>query len=374
MIFLKNVIQKYNLKEGTILELYISEENERKLITDILKKVDIDKSDADKVGDVLVSADLRGIASHGIARLPIYIKRLQEGLINKNPNLKVLREDRGVLLLDGDNGLGQVASSIAMKKCIDRSKEYGFSIVGLKNSNHFGIAAYYSMMASENDLVGFVATNTSPLMAPFGGCEAMLGTNPFTVSIPAGKEADIVLDMATSLVPRGKIEVSRRNGQKIPIGWAIDKDGNPTDDPNEALNGTLLPVGGPKGYGMAIVVDILAGLMTGATYLNEVGSLFGDHDRSQNLGMVMVGLDVSRFMEIEKFKEKIDQYIYSIRNSKKVTGNDRIYLPGEIEYNNTVKNRQNGIKLSDALVEEIRELCDSFGIAFDDYVMKASTI
>lgn len=356
------------------MEFYISEERERELIVDILEKVDVGRSDADKVADVLVAADLRGIKSHGLARLPIYIKRLQEGLINKKPNIKAIKENKGVALLDGDNGLGQVASSIAMRKCIDLSKEYGFSMVGLKNSNHFGIAAYYSMMASENDLIGFVATNTSPLMAPFGGCEAMLGTNPFTVSIPAGNEADIVLDMATSLVPRGKIEVSKRNGQKIPTNWAIDSEGNPTDDPVEALKGTLLPVGGPKGYGMAVVIDILAGLMTGATYLDQVGSLFGDHDRNQNLGMVMVTLDVSNFMEIEEFKEKIDEYIYSIRGSKKVPGNDRIYLPGEIEYNNTMTNKKNGIKLENALVEEIRELSNSFGINFDDYVKQALTV
>lgn len=356
------------------MEFIISEKRERDLVVDVLDKIGIVKSDAERVSDVLVSADLRGIKSHGLARLPIYVKRLQEGLINKKPNIKAIKENKGVALLDGDNGLGQVVSSTAMKKCIDLAKEYGFSIVGLKNSNHFGIAAYYSMMASENDLIGFVATNTSPLMAPFGGCEAMLGTNPFTVSIPAGKEADIVLDMATSLVPRGKIEVSKRNGQKIPSNWAIDAEGNPTDNPIEALKGTLLPVGGPKGYGMAVVIDILAGLMTGATYLDQVGSLFGDHDKNQNLGMIMVTLDVSNFMEIEEFKEKIDEYIYSIRDSKKVPGNGRIYLPGEIEYNNTVRNKEEGIKLESALVEEIRELSNSLDIVFDDYVKRALSV
>lgn len=350
------------------MEFIISEAKEKKLIIDILDKVNVGAQDAAKVADVLVAADMRGIKSHGIARLPIYVKRLQEGLINKNPDIKPIKESKGVALIDGDNGLGQVASGIAMEKCIELAKEYGISVVGLRNSNHFGIASYYSMMASESDLIGFVATNTSPLMAPFGGREAMLGTNPFAVAIPANEEADIVLDMATSLVPRGKIEVFEREGKEVPIGWGITKEGLNTSDPKEILEGTILPVGGPKGYGMAVVVDILAGLMTGSAYLNDVGSLFGDYDRSQNLGMVAFAIDVSNFIEIEKFKEEIDTYINRIRDSKKASGNDKIYLPGEIEHNNILRSLEEGITLDNALVEEIRELSDSLGIDFDDYV------
>lgn len=350
------------------MEYLISEQKEKDLIVDILKKVDVARDDAEKVANVLVAADLRGIKSHGIARLPIYVKRLQGGIINKNPEITEAKKNKGVALIDGDNALGQVSSYAAMEKCIDLAKEHGISIVGLKNSNHFGIAAYYSMMAAEEDLIGFVASNTSPLMAPFGGKEAMLGTNPFTVSVPADKEANIILDMATSLVPRGRIEVSERNDESIPIGWGLDVDGNPTEDPAEVLKGTLLPVGGPKGYGMAIIVDILSGLMTGSTYLDQVGSLFGDQDRKQDLGIIMVAIDPSKFMEIDKFKGNIDQYINSVRNSEKAPGNDRIYMPGEIEYNNTLRNKESGITLESALSKEIRELADSFGVKFDDYV------
>ncbi|NLY21220.1 MAG: Ldh family oxidoreductase [Tissierellia bacterium] len=351
------------------MEVLINDKNEEKLIVDILQKVGVDKSDAQKVADVLVAADLRGIKSHGIARLPIYVERLQAGLINKNPDIKAVKENKGVALIDGDNGLGQVASSIAMEKCIELAKEYGISVVGLKNSNHFGIAAYYSMMAAENDLIGFVATNTSPLMAPFGGREAMLGTNPFTVAVPANDEADIVLDMATSLVPRGKVEVFEREGKEAPIGWGINKEGLNTTDPKEILEGTLLPVGGPKGYGMAIIVDILSGLMTGSTYLNDVGSLFGDRDKNQNLGMIMVAIDISNFMEIDEFKNDIDEYINRVRSSEKASGNNRIFLPGEIEYNNTLKNIENGITYEENLYGEISDLANSFELNINDYII-----
>lgn len=350
------------------MKVFISADQENQLIIDILSKVGVNKHDAEKVADVLVAADLRGIKSHGIARLPIYVKRLHEGLINIHPDIKPIKENKGVAVIDGDNGLGQVASYIAMEKCIELAKDYGISIVGLRNSNHFGIAAYYSMMASKNDLIGFVASNTSPLMAPFGGREAMLGTNPFTVAIPAMNEADIVLDMATSLVPRGKVEVFNREGKEAPIGWGINKEGLNTTDPKEILEGTLLPVGGPKGYGMAVIVDILSGLMTGSTYLNDVGSLFGDRDKSQNLGMVMVAIDISNFNDIDEFKTEIDEYINRVRSSDKAVGNDRIFLPGEIEYNNTLRSINDGIEYSEALTGEISELAKEVGVNFDDYI------
>lgn len=338
------------------------------LIVDTLKKLEIEEDHARIIAEVLVEADLRGIESHGAARLPIYVRRAKAGLINKKPEIRVVSESANMALIDADNGFGHVAGKFAMKKCINKAKENDIAIVGVKNTNHFGIGAYYAMIALQEDLIGFVATNTSPLMAPFGGCTALLGTNPFSVAIPAGEEAPIVLDMATSLVPRGKIEVYQRKGQKIPLDWAIDEEGNPTDDAERALKGTLLPVGGPKGYGMAVVIDILAGLMMGAAYSAGVGSLFGDFSKPQNIGNVMVAINIERFMPVEEFKSKVDDYIKTIKQSKKAEGVNEIYLPGEIEYRRTIERKEKGIPLSDEIIKELDVLVKSVDLSIEEYL------
>ena len=261
----------------------------------VLSWVGIPEGDAKITAHILAQADLRGIDSHGVARLPIYVKRIRLGLINKEPEIKIVGENAGLAVVDGDNGLGQVVANHAMKLCLRKARENGVSFVAVKNSNHFGIGAYYAMMALEEDMIGIVGTNTSPLMAPFGGKEPLLGTNPIAVAVPTKEEHPVVLDMATSLVPRGKIEIYARKGEKLPLGWAIDADGRPTQEPEEALKGTLLPMGGPKGYGLSMVVDLLAGAVAGAAVGGGVGSLFGNMERPQNVGHFMLAVDGGRF-------------------------------------------------------------------------------
>jgi len=357
-----------SISKGGIKMKVFRVENLKRFVIDTLKAIGVSEDQASVVADVLVEADLRGIESHGVARLPIYVKRLQHGLINKNPNIQIVSESRNTALVDADNGLGQVAAKYAMEVCIKKAKESDVAVVGVRRTNHFGIAAYYAMMALKEDLIGFVATNASPLMAPWGGCTPVLGTNPFAVAIPAGKEVPIVLDMATSVVARGKIEVYKRKGQKIPLGWALDEEGQPTDDPDKALKGTLLPVGGPKGYGMALVMDILAGLMVGSAYNGGVGSLFKDFTKPQNIGNLMIAINIERFMPIEEFKSKVDEYIRKIKASKKAKGVTEIFVPGEIEYRTTLERKQKGIPLSDEVLRELRSLAELTSVLIDDYV------
>ncbi|HHY92635.1 MAG TPA: Ldh family oxidoreductase [Firmicutes bacterium] len=329
----------------------------------VFQNLGIPAADAEVTAQILVQADLRGIDSHGVARLPIYAKRLKLGLINKQPNIKVVRDRPGAAVVDGDNGLGQVVGHKAMTLCLEKARQHGVAVVGVKNSNHFGIGAYYAMMALKEDMIGMVATNTSPLMAPFGGKEALLGTNPIAIAIPAGTQRPVVLDMATSLVPRGKIEIAARKGEKIPVGWAIDQDGRPTQEPEEALKGTLLPMGGPKGYGLALVVDILCGVLTGAAFGAHTGSLFGDLDRPQNIGHFMLAVDVNSFRPLTEFKNTMDSLILSIKNSAPAEGFKELFLPGEIEYIKTEERAQKGIDLNPVVVQNLLDLARELGIA-----------
>ncbi|MDD4146615.1 MAG: Ldh family oxidoreductase [Clostridia bacterium] len=334
----------------------------RKFSSRIFQKFGISEADAEVISNVLIETEFRGINSHGIARILIYAQRIEKGLINPRPNFKVLRENATSALLDADNGMGHVISSKAMRLCIEKAKKTGMGTVGVRNSNHFGINAYYSMLASQENLIGMVFTNTSPLMAPFGGREPILGSNPLSIAIPAGVEPDLVVDMATSGAARGKLEVAAREGKKIPEGLAIDAEGRATIDPVEGLKGALLPFAGPKGYGMCLMVDTFAGVLTGSQFGHEVGSLFGNMDRPQNLGHFFLAFDVENFMPIDEFKQRMDQMIQNIRNSKVAAGFNRIYMPGEIEYEKSKKIRAQGITIDETVFRNLNELAQKLGV------------
>ena len=334
----------------------------KELCIEIFRKLGLGREEAEIISGVLVEADLRGISSHGIARLPIYAKRIRLGLINPNPQPKVLRENETSALVDADNGMGHIASYRAMQICINKAKKAGMGSIAVRGSNHFGINAYYTMMAAREDLIGMAFTNTSPLMVPFGGSERLLGSNPLSIAIPAGNEPDLVLDMATSVAPRGKLEEAARKGLSIPEGWAVDKDGRVTLDPKEGLSGALLPFGGPKGYGLAILVDIMCGVMTGSDFGPHCGALFDDFDRPQNIGHFFMAINIENYMSIEDFKERMDTMVRTIRESTKAPGVDRIYMPGEIEYEKSIDLRKTGITLAAAVVSELNDLAESLGV------------
>lgn len=328
----------------------------------LLEKVGVPKEHAKMTINNLVSADLRGIASHGVARLPVYLKRIQLGLVNPNPNLKVVKSSTTSLLIDGDNGLGQVVGEKAMEAAVKLAWEQGLSMVGVKNTNHIGIGAYYALKAVEEDMIGFCVTNASAHMAPWGGIKPLLGTNPIAIAVPAGIYPPVVLDMATSIVARGKILLAAKKDEKIPLGWALDKEGNSTQDPQEALHGSILPLGGPKGYGLSLMVDILAGVLTGALYGGNIPSMTENFTKPLNEGIFLIAFKIANFMPVKVFKQRMDDLIREIKESPKAPGVEEIFLPGEIEYRASLERIENGIPLSETIVNELNLLAKSLEI------------
>jgi len=326
-----------------------------------LQKVGVPDDQAAIIAQAVVEADLRGIESHGVLRLPAYIRRVQAGTMTAMTSLKIRRERGAALLLDARHGFGQVAGVRAMEEAINRAAQYGVGLVAVRNAGHFGIAAYYAMMALPHKMIGVVSANASPSMAAWGGTIPLLGTNPICVAIPTGGDVDIVLDMASSVVARGKIRLAAAKGDKIPLGWALDAQGLPTDDPAAAMKGTLLPIGGPKGYGLALVVDILAGVLTGAEFGPYVAAT-DDLNHKVSAGFVVQAIDIAAFTEPAIFEEDIQSLMTTIRNSPRAAGVERIYLPGEIEWLKKQARLTSGIPVPDSLRQALEQLAEELGV------------
>lgn len=330
----------------------------------ILEKVGVPPDQARMIADVTVEADMRGVGSHGVLRLPAYVHRVRAGLMAADTQLRVVRERGATVLLDAQGGFGQVAGVYAMNQAIERARQYGVGFVAVRNANHFGIAAYYTMMALPHRMVGIAATNAAPSMAAWGGTMAVLGTNPISVAIPTGQDVDIVLDMASSVVARGKIRAAAAKGERIPLGWALDAEGRPTEDPEAALKGTLAPIGGPKGYGLALVVDALAGVLTGSDYSIHLASLH-DLSRRASVGFVMQAVDIAAFSDWAEYTERIRSLVDVIRNSPRASGVDRIYLPGEIEWLKRQEAERSGVPVPVKVLGELRALAAELGAGVD---------
>ncbi|BCV25240.1 Ldh family oxidoreductase [Gelria sp. Kuro-4] len=348
--------------------IVVSEEKLRNLAFRLLCALGIPTEDASVGADVLLASDLRGVDSHGVARLQLYYRRLRKDLINRTPTLKVIQDSGSAVVLDADNGLGICTAPRAMKLCIERAKEHGIASVATRNTNHFGIAGYYALMATEENMIGLVAANTTPFMAPFGGSERLLGTNPIAIGVP-GEQFPIVLDMATSIVAVGKLQIAIRKQERIPLGWLLDKEGKPTDNPKALWEGgSLLPMAGPKGYGLAVMVDLLAALLAGAAVGRDIGDLMID-DRPERIGHFMLAMDVGRFQDVERFKEAVDAYIAMIKRSRPAEGVNEIFLPGEIEILKAKERKEKGIPLNPVVAQNLLEFARTLGIAsgFDTF-------
>jgi LDH2 family malate/lactate/ureidoglycolate dehydrogenase len=330
----------------------------------LLEKTGVPKDQAKLISEVVVEADLRGIGSHGILRLPAYIRRVLAGTMTADTQPVVLREREASLLLDAQCGFGQVAAVFAMEQAISKAEKYGIGFVAVRNAGHFGIAAHYAMMALTHDMIGMVSANSAPSMAAWGGTSPLFGTNPICVAVPTGSDVDIVLDMASSVVARGKIRLAIKKGEEIPLNWALDAQGLPTSDPNAAMSGTLLPIGGPKGYGLAMVVDILSGVLTGSNFGKDVPTTL-DFDRKVSSGFVVQAIDISAFSEPTDFYKDIQSLIADIRNSPRAPGVERIYLPGEIEWLNQQERREKGIPVPNSLIQELGKIAEELSVELD---------
>ncbi|MCF6409577.1 Ldh family oxidoreductase [Pseudalkalibacillus salsuginis] len=336
-------------------------------VDDLFKTVGLSSEDSHTVAESLVAANLRGVDSHGVTRVPIYVKRLKEGAVNPRPEIKVIQESDATLLIDGDDGMGQMVGRKAMELGIEKGKKSGGVHIGVTRSSHFGAGAYFVKRAVEEDMVAFAMSNAPSTMAPWGGIQPYFGTNPYAFGIPAGKHEPILLDMATSVVARGKIIMAAQDGNDIPTGWAIDDKGRPTTDSNAALAGSVLPFGGPKGYGIAMMIDIMSGVLTGAGFGPHINNIYGDYDKPQNVGHFFQLIDVNRFMPAELFKQRVDQMIDEIKSSPAAEGVEEIFVPGEIEYQAEQKRLENGIDLSEEVYEDIKNAGAECGVDIREY-------
>jgi LDH2 family malate/lactate/ureidoglycolate dehydrogenase len=321
----------------------------------LLIKAGVPADQAAVIAQIIVEADLRGIESHGILRLPTYIHRIQAGTMSASTELVPLYKRGATLLLDAQGGFGQIAAVHAMNEAISRAEIQGTGFVAVRNAGHFGIAAYYAMMALPHMMIGIVSANAAPSMAAWGGTIPLLGTNPICVAIPTGTDVDIVLDMASSIVARGKIRLAASKGQSIPLGWALDANGQPTEDPEAAMEGTLLPIGGPKGYGLALVIDILSGVLTGSSFGSHVAATH-ELDRKASTGFVVQALDITAFLR------DMQSLIAEIRNSPRASGVDKIYLPGEIEWLKKQERVESGIPVPESLLAALKKLAQELDV------------
>jgi L-2-hydroxycarboxylate dehydrogenase (NAD+) len=344
----------------------------------VFGKLGVSKADARIVADVLVAADLRGIPSHGVARLrSFYVRRLQAGVMNPRPDVRVVRETPVTALLDGGGGLGHPTARRAMTLAIQKARRTGVGFVTVRNSNHFGIAGYYAMMAPDRDCIGLAMTTTNRWVVPTFGRDAMLGTNPIAVAAPAGSEHPFVLDMATSTVTIGKLEVHERLGLPIPLQWATDADGRASADPGTVMRdvraltgGGLLPLGGAgeetgghKGYGLAAWVDIFSALLSGAPCSDRNSELDADGKaRPGEIGHFFGVWRVDAFRPLAEFRSAMDDWLRRLKGAPKAVGAKRIYIAGEKEFEEADRRRRDGIPLPQAVVSDLRNLGLEFGL------------
>jgi len=349
----------------------------REFNTRVFLHFGVPKEEAAQAADVLASADLRGIDSHGVARLHTYFDLLSEGRINPKPRIKTIRSTLSTATVDGDNGLGLVVGPQANRMAMEMAGKAGSGWVSVCNTNHFGIAGYYVLQALERDLIGWAMTNSTSIVAPLWGMERMLGTNPIAVAFPGKEEPPIVMDMATCAAAYGKIEMARRKGEAIPAGWAIDKQGRVTTNPDDAVNGgALLPLGsdrergGHKGYALAIMVDMLSGVLSGANW-GPFAPPFALRQEipkrsvGKGIGHFFGAMRIDGFIDADSFKRQIDDYIRVFRAAKPAPGTTGPLIPGDPEREAERLRREKGVPLIMPIIEELRDISRKTGIAFD---------
>ncbi|CZR69965.1 related to malate/L-lactate dehydrogenase [Phialocephala subalpina] len=331
-------------------------------ITSILSKYGIPNDRANIMADALVLADLRGVDTHGINRLGGYIDRIKHSVLDPNPSLSFDMKTPVMAHLDAKNTFGFIAASLAIDKGVEVASTYGFGVVAVKNSNHYGMAATYLLRAIEKGYGAFAFTNASRSMPPWGGKEPLFGTSPFAVGLPGGREGNFVLDMSPSVAARGKIRKAARRGETIPEGYALDADSKPTTNPEDALNGVVLPIGGPKGSGLAMMMDIFGGLLSGASFGGDVNDQYKNLKDPQGVGHWFMVFRPEMFLDsTEEYMQRMDTLLSRVRSCDKAAGVDRIYVSGEIERDLEVKRRREGIHYTRGEIDALHELGNESG-------------
>lgn len=366
---------------GCSFECKVMRDDLERFVADVLRAYRLSPADAEVTARVLVAADLRGIASHGVARLGRYIKGLQEGYIVPGVAFDVREPTPAVAAIDARNGVGQVVSELAMDLAVAKAKALGVGVVTVANSNHYGIAGYYVQKAIDAGMIGLSLTNAAPLVVPTHGADAILGTNPIAFGAPGRDGFPFLLDMATSVVPRGKLEVYDRNRRQMPVGWAVDEKGYDTRNPGHVLanllartGGGILPLGGRgeefsgyKGYGLALMVDVLCGVLSGSAFGPDVDNVRGaagsGPGAAPRVGHFFLAIDVARFMPLDAFGERLAALFAMLKDSRKALDKTTIYIHGEKEQVRARLHEQSGIPLSENVLASLRTIAAGCGVA-----------
>jgi len=345
----------------------VNHEKLTRFVSRSFEKLGVTTGDAEIAANVLIAADLRGVDTHGVIRFSPqawYVKWLTEGSMTARPNIRVISESPSTALIDGDRGMGMVIGHRAMEIAIRKAKESGIGMVGVRNSRHYGMSAYYAMLAPPHDMIGIAMTNASRQVVPTFGREARFGTNPMCFAVPADKELPFVLDMATTTAAAGKLELAARQGKSIPPGWALNEQAQTTLDPRMAQKARrLLPLGGSreggshKGYGLAILVEILCGVLTGT-----MTALSTDQDPR---GHFFGAIRIDTFRPVDEFKRDMDRLIRQLKSTPPIEGQDRVYVAGEIEFETAEERAERGIPLLPSVLKGLREVGEQLGVPYD---------
>ena len=322
--------------------------------------------DARVVADDLVRANLRGIDSHGVSRIPMYLERLRRGLVTAKPEIKVEQVAGAVSLVDGDGGMGFLASHRAMDEAISLAARSGIGLVGVKRSTHFGMGALYAMQAIEAGYMSMIFTNSSPAIPMWGGRTTFLGASPIAAGIPGGKRAPYVMDMAMTVIARGKIRLASMRGEPIAPALALDKDGHPTTDATAAFEGVCLPFGGVKGSVLATLMDLMAGAFTGANFGGAVKSLYFDHSGPQDVGHLFFAIKPDLFMRLEDFEARMDEFVDRIKALPRAAGVEEVMMPGEPEQRREDERRRTGLPITENVVADLTKEAETVGVRFPE--------
>jgi LDH2 family malate/lactate/ureidoglycolate dehydrogenase len=343
--------------------VYVGADDARAFAVRLLVSNGIPPADAATVAGCLVQADLRGVDTHGLMRLPGYLERIRTGMLNRTPKLVFDKKTPVAAAIDGDNGFGFVTATRAMSEAIAMARDFGLGIVSVRHSNHFGMAASYVLQAIDAGMMSMVFTNASRAMPPWGGREGLLGTSPFATGAPGGRLPPFVLDMSPAVAARGKIRRAERRGEAIPLGYALDAAGKPTTDATAALGGVVLPMGGPKGSGLAMMMDIFGGVISGAAFGGDVADQYKAKDRRQNVGHFFLAMKPDLFVSEADYKARMDTLSERIRTCPRADGFDEILLPGEPEAREETRRRRTGIPYAPSEVATLNQDAAKTGVA-----------
>ncbi|MBV7483463.1 Ldh family oxidoreductase [Bordetella sp. BOR01] len=336
----------------------------------VYRQAGVPPADAELAADALVQADLWGHQSHGLLRLGWYYARLRSGAMKGRTHVLTATDAGAIAVLDGNDGVGPVVAQQATQEAVRRARLHGVGIVSVRNSNHFGTCMYFTRMGAQQDCAMLMMSNGGPNMAPWGGLQKKIGTNPWSVAVPAGRHAPMVMDIANSGVARGKIYLADNRHEPIPPHWAVDAQGNPTTDPKEALKGFILPMAGHKGYAIGVMVDVMSGVLSGSGFQDQVHGPYDPVNRSR-AGHFIMALDIAAFQPVSEFHARMESYIASLRSVPVAVGHDKVYYPGEIEAEADQRHRGAGLLLPADTLAGLERVGQQAGVRWRDFVRPA---